>query len=53
MGMGWPEEDSRELDLRDYKIIANASGEWAGVDTYEARERIRKRHESDSYQGGI
>jgi len=51
MGMGWPEDD-RELDLRDYKIIANASGEWAGVDSYEAIERIRKRHESDSYQGG-
>ena len=52
MGMGWPEDDIRELDLRDYKIIANASGEWSGVDSYEARERIRKRHESDSYQGG-
>ena len=38
MGMGWSEDD-RELDLRDYKIIANASGEWAGIDSYEANSR--------------
>ena len=52
MGMGWPEDD-KELDLRDYKIIANASEEWSGVDSYEAREHIRRRHEADSYQGGV
>ena len=51
MGMGWPEDD-RELDLQDYKIIANASGEWGGLDADRARKRIQKRHEADSYQGG-
>ena len=51
MGMGWP-EDNYELDLHDYEIIANASGEWGGIEASNARERIRARHEADSYQGG-
>ena len=53
MGMGWPEDSVLEQDLRDYKIIANASGEWGGIDSYNAKERIRRRHETDSYQGGL
>ena len=51
MGMGWPEDD-RDLDLKDYKIIANTSGEWAALDDQNARERIKNRHIADSYQGG-
>lgn len=43
-------ETVQEQDLRDYKIIATATGEWASIDSADARERIRDRHEYDNFK---